>query len=1125
MRFTTKESRQQHLLASLIPDGIWSYAFNSSIEESYLPLIQGGVEKARLVLDEININQLSIDNKKEIWGLLALKQGLYPATFLQDVASILGLSSEKVFQITCQLGNTEYMQHLANTMPVQKFQELIDSNTNILSDIALNNQIDLLKFLETQASDYWLETALKREPSAIYFALEYNHLEIVKYLDKKFPEEITAFINEHSIFLSESAEKKGYEKVVTYIQHKNSEASAMVPLPDVNALTQDMEVKSEPSDLSQKLRIGINEARRKQPLMGLIPDNIWDDVFELSIENAYLPLIQIKLNEATTLLETIDPNKLSQKEKKEIWILLTLNQNQYPTEFIHKIGMRLDLSLETVFKITCQLGNKKYMEYLDKTLPAQTFQELLYSNYLILSDIALNNQVDLLQFLEEKAPKDWLITTLLSQYQPDEYPCRSAISRALLRNHIKFLRYVEKKFPEDIEEVFTNTPTHLFQMTARDGFIDTIRYFEEKVPQHLQEMISADDFYAFRLAANNAHMEVLNYIAEKAPEQLQAMIQHNDFEVYRNAAGNGHLDIVNFLETKAPQLIEAMVSVNYFSSLENAHRNNHKEIVFHLLQHPSVLEHAEQHIVEYGAIVLEFIHQNLDQLQNNKSEFEAEQVNAVFDVNREMAKRCFLMLRHLIRLNNETHLDAMRFLLSIPAVKNLAHRSSTSGQSNELLRLAISINNISSAELLLTLPEVHALAQRNNFYNGEANGEFNLEALAQNRESSMRALSNGEEKRLADALNHYNPILKQRGMVPSLITSLKETLLERFNEQPAFITRERNGIQEVITLPMEWEAFQALVLTPEERIEANKAYYQHKDHTAWRYLSIPNRWMHGEANYVNRSEDGSEFWSTFEEYQPLIALLFLGATDHQIPATDGYTFETRLEHFIEELALIGRAHNWDDTRVMLGREGNPITDEMGNIKTEEFDNLEGDRPSCFSGVKRRLFQSLQGHPYFHILTAEMVSKEVNNFVREHFKCILTNPSINIIDLSEAWDKLILGNQEVIPKLKILDISKEKQDEFMKYMSDKYGPSFREEPELLKYTNKQFSFLDPSKPENECHVAYYAFRVDFDGLLEQAKGVSIKIGESPLSVFALKSEKDEPDTKLEQGPTNQSVFDK
>lgn len=97
-----------------------------------------------------------------------------------------------------------------------------------------------------------------------------------------------------------------------------------------------------------------------------------------------------------------------------------------------------------------------------------------------------------------------------------------------------------------------------------------------------------------------------------------------------------------------------------------------------------------------------------------------------------------------------------------------------------------------------------------------------------------------------------------------------------------------------------------------QREAANRLYYNHPVHAAWRYLSRPNPWMHPRAGYVRHDATGQ--YATFEDYKPLISLCFLAALDEKISPTDRHTFEGRKSHFIRELALIGHAHNWDSTR-------------------------------------------------------------------------------------------------------------------------------------------------------------------------------------------------------------------
>ena len=246
-------------------------------------------------------------------------------------------------------------------------------------------------------------------------------------------------------------------------------------------------------------------------------------------------------------------------------------------------------------------------------------------------------------------------------------------------------------------------------------------------------------------------------------------------------------------------------------------------------------------------------------------------------------------------------------------------------------------------------------------------------------------------------------------------------------------------------LPVSYADFIKLKLSENEKARALKAYYSNKDHTALRYLSKPNMWMHANASYVYvDSNNHSLKYSTFEDYQPLIALLYCAARDDNIEDGEDFTPETRFTHFIDELSHIGRAHNWDRSR------------ERGN-KYEEYDDLEGDRPSCFSGVKRRLFQSVLGHPLLIILTKEKVIEELRSFVRQHFGQVIT--PLNAEKLEAIWQKRILAENltaEEINTLKAIDIPEAKQEEFIKYINTKYNSQFEEEPQFIKLVKTSFA---------------------------------------------------------------------
>jgi hypothetical protein len=384
------------------------------------------------------------------------------------------------------------------------------------------------------------------------------------------------------------------------------------------------------------------------------------------------------------------------------------------------------------------------------------------------------------------------------------------------------------------------------------------------------------------------------------------------------------------------------------------------------------------------------------------------------------------------------------------------------------------------------VPAVLELARANQFYREEQRIGRNLRDLAEDHESAMTGLTKGEQLRLQAAEKRYQPILDEK-TVSVVMSELKAMLKAQYEASPASITRiitpdipvttprsprvrlfgRSAAVQtvleeseEVIPLPLGFEAFGALDLTQGERAEAKKAYYQHPQHTAYRYLSKPNHWMHRDAEYVNHSQVGA--WSTFDEYVSLISLFFLAASDEESEPCDGYTLETRILQFIRELAYIGRAHNWDRR------------DAAGN----EYDDLEDDKPSCFSGVKRRLFQSVQGHKLLKILTIDDIKLLLKSFVREHFKAMIEAASPEKVKAwQEAWDELCeTGTPQAI--LSELDVSEDTQFAWLDKLSDEHSSKFT--MDLVAYIRLQFE-CDDIAPN---HASRFGGEVNLAKLLDE-----------------------------------------
>ena len=551
----------------------------------------------------------------------------------------------------------------------------------------------------------------------------------------------------------------------------------------------------------------------------------------------------------------------------------------------------------------------------------------------------------------------------------------------------------------------------------------------------LQAMLNIDNHPAFRLAASNGHLAIINRLCELAPDAVTDMVKVREYCAFKFAAGNGHLDVVN-----------------------------------QLLEYPVQFAYSESHDWEYGAsYVYPFIESKLSDLRAAKDEFESQNPNGVFDLANERACRLgFYMLRNLICRNNAELLDDMRILLSIPGIKNIVHLAISPNEENELLRLALTVGNESACGLLLTIPAVRQLAEANHYYVAEQQGNIDLRAFAQDGESSMRALTTAEAGRLKRLNGHYQSFIQNTG-IENIVNALKETLESRYNANPAVM--DFNGKK--IILPFDWESFCNLGLTDSQRVLALKAYYQHKDHTAYRYLSRPNHWMSPEAGYVCINDARDERWSTFEEYLPLIALLWVAAQDKEIGTVDEHSVESRINHFIDELAQIGRAHNWDRVRSVMYPDGSE--------RLEEYDDLEGDKPSCYSGVKRRLFQSLIGHPLFRIFSEDVLEQEFNQVARAHFESCITIDNVNAIHCAiEAVNDGFNLTKEQQDLMSLQDIPAEIMDKFVDDMRQKYKESIQGLP-LSQWANQKFALTGSIT----CHLFKFYNQASIQSIVDDA----------------------------------------
>ena len=735
--------------------------------------------------------------------------------------------------------------------------------------------------------------------------------------------------------------------------------------------------------------------RMQHPQARLINEFAWRDYFNSILSDVQCELMKKTPDELCSMLD--DPElslqryrELPLEERYPIWIAIALAHPHLSDDVLIQAALQLNFTLDEPFWMASVIGKRSLLERIVTLTPDSVPDIMVTRGNQTFLEAARGGHLDMLDRLIEFAPDK--VQDMIKGDTEYYFPFMHAASNGHLHVLERFFELTGKdnlfeKFkrlmglPNKLETLVSVNEYGALTWAASFGQRDIMRrlisfiapdkldlalhfgfYFAsrglhldrflELVPNNEAQRLMENLSWPFADAAKQGRLDVMESLMRLSTVPIQDMIADHDYSAFTKAACYGHLDVMERLMILAPDKVPDMLAANNYSSFTSAASGRHLNVTTRLLAFPSVFAYAEMHDREYGVeYIYPFVQEYLTHLRADRTAME----------DPEKAKLCFYLLRNLIRRNDAALLNDMRFLMDIPTVNALLHTALSPEQPNELFRLALSTGNQAAAALLLTIPAVRSLAEANDFYRNEARGGLDLAALARDRESSMTALTLGEQKQLARANKYYEPKIQEE--TPSrLMDSLREMLKNRYDANPAVFTKS-DGSQ--VKLPLTWNAFQALGLALElkdvEKDKALKAYYQHKDHTALRYLEKPNPWMSEDAAYVNSNDARTERWSTFEDYKPFITMLFLAAKDEAIEATDGYTIKTRVDHFIDELAHIGRAHNWDQTRTkrVNGKE----------IK-EEYDDLKGDKPSCYSGVKRRLFQSVQGHPLLKLLTQD-----------------------------------------------------------------------------------------------------------------------------------------------------------
>ncbi|MCS5708548.1 ankyrin repeat domain-containing protein [Candidatus Berkiella cookevillensis] len=359
------------------------------------------------------------------------------------------------------------------------------------------------------------------------------------------------------------------------------------------------------------------------------------------------------------------------------------------------------------------------------------------------------------------------------------------------------------------------------------------------------------------------------------------------------------------------------------------------------------------------------------------------------------------------------HLDVVNRLLAFPAVVD-----NITANNNAALCWAVHNGHFDVVNRLLEFPAVvDNITARDNYALREAaenghhaiisrlmefeavrravlaadNADENLRALAQNAENSMRAL-NLQEQGMVNALQKLYPDLgsKNISVIEKELKSLRNYLEKLCKAKRQHLIFSRRNFQ----------------------YQVDGIYHQ-----AWRYLfARPNPWMSPEANFVEVTEQGRQASIAKKDWH-LLALIWRALTDENIKlnadnlalienaqrteegiASLELIRSNLIKSFISTLALLARAHNYDDN---------------------QKDDGKLDKPSCSMGVTQRLLTGLIG---LEIAEKPDTRPIGVNYLAERFKEQLitheakgllpklkTLSHAELVQLHELLDKFIMVN--------------------------------------------------------------------------------------------------------------------
>lgn len=267
----------------------------------------------------------------------------------------------------------------------------------------------------------------------------------------------------------------------------------------------------------------------------------------------------------------------------------------------------------------------------------------------------------------------------------------------------------------------------------------------------------------------------------------------------------------------------------------------------------------------------------------------------------------------------------------------------------------------------------------------------------------------GTEEIIQRLLSYYHTQLCSFSLDEHL-QNLRDTISKHYHQSKAiYITHN----QECIHLPLNWESFQQIATQYDVATQKGmlNAYCRHPIHTAWRYLHPSHAWF---AN-ANLQEFTYEemIWKSLTRKRWMIVLMWLAASDHQLPPQDHpliKSVEARVALFLQHFSEI---------------------------------HLHIQDPSL------HLLHAIIGHPHIQLLSTQQLVQEQKNFV------------LNLLfkRFSEtSTEKLISATKHEFM------LSPSECTQFANLMKTKWGNHWTLNDSLIQESNSRLQVIHEEYPE-------------------------------------------------------------